>query len=34
LSDKMDLFRQYLTGPQTGQAPSGAETIERLYDRV
>jgi len=34
LSQQMDLFRKYLTGPQSGQMPSGAETVERLCDRV
>ena len=26
----MDLFRKYITGPQGGQVPSGAETV-RLF---
>jgi hypothetical protein len=30
----MDYFRKILTGPQSGQVPSGAETVERLCDRV
>ncbi|ELU02247.1 hypothetical protein CAPTEDRAFT_5874 [Capitella teleta] len=30
----MDLFRKYLTGPQEGAQPTGADTVERLCDRV
>lgn len=30
----MNYFRNYLAAPQGSQAPSGAETVERLCDRV
>lgn len=30
----MSFIRNFLAGPQTGQAPSGADTVDKLCDRV